>query len=1856
MNLEKEFRYWFEKICVPEVLEEVKQCQILWQGKPLSWEAAHEILAFHLFTQGEFSISQLLELSNNRYELLDQLWVGDQASKEGLDEFYIQTARVLPWGHGVFKADHEVDDRRKNFLRRVTLLKFLQEHGVTSVLDYGAGGGHLSLLAKGMGFERVVHHEFNVFHPFIRWRARKIPATANREFLFTDAQQPLHLDEPVQAVVCTDVAEHVHDPHVLLDQIWGALTPGGYLIWVAVFEKSISSHLHAELRGMEEDLLSQHGFERAGDLPVEYYGHSGLYRRVERPGYTPARSGSLQVLTAPVETESMPLTSELPASAAPLKIGLILDQAFHAEHRWVSTLTPKLVDYLLAHHQIAWISNQKDYEQHLGDVDALISMEPGWAAPRLDFIRTPALRQQLAQTPAFIFYSDPHDNQWREEYFLHNQLDYVLGFYYHPTLYHFKRLPREKLVYFPWSIPDEWINTGELAYGGQTGLTCFGASQHEAYEVRNWCRTFPFVTGTYNSGVENKVMSDAGYFEWLATQDASVAAGSDHPKYRLTMPKYFEIAAAGALLFAQQTDDLPLLGFRDMENCVVFTRQDFAARAQTYMENPAAYLPVRRAGRDLILARHALSKRMAFLEELIRTTQAKKRASAAPVTVSAPAAPPVRPATQNLPNAAYLKPVKLGTAQAQQIVRLGDLHYWLNPQRYLDQELISGRLFEAETVDWLARLVRPGMTVLDVGANFGYYTLLFSRWVKASGKVIAFEPTSEYRQRLEQHLALNNAENVVVAPVGLSDQAGEVQIAVGECSATLHWAFDQTPRATETIQLTRLDDWWQAYLAADNPDKLDVIKVDLDGHEPHFLHGAHATLRRHRPLMVAEFFAPQYEHGGFTASQVIEWLQAEFGYRFMDLRQGHLYSPAELCAAVENRTESVNVLCLPPGFVFDAERTASRPEIRLDLELNQWRSPEDLEVLQFMRLKALLIHAYENVPYYRRLFQQVGFAPHQLRNLAELQALPVLTKTDIQRNLKDLVARNFGAHQLRQDATGGSTGRPLIFYRDHQADLWIDEAARRFRRWVGYLPEDKLGLIWGADRDVPSEFPPNQRWLNSFRLAPEKIDAFIQELQAWQPRALRGYASSLYFVAAYIQQKFGQLPAPLAGALESSAEKLWDWQRPVIEQAFGAKVFDAYGSREIPALGCECDQHAGLHVYSDLRYIEVLKDGKPALPGEAGSLVITDLLNYGMPLIRYEIGDVGEFLAEACPCGRGFPLLKDIKGRVTSTITAPNGAYIHGEYFTHLFYNQPGVAAFQVRQRALDRIEVAIQPAAGFDPALMPELLGRMQAHVGPEVHLTWQTVAEIPPAPSGKYHFTISDVPVQLTQPAAAPVEPPPGKPRLLLIADVPNWIFDRHAQTLKKLLAADFAIEIAYQYQPYDEQAYDLIYPLEWNLVTPNQMRRREKYVTGIRSHISWQAHPFDKFVNHLKAHFGRVHVVSQRLLRLFEPHLPGVVALSHGLDLDFFTPSTTADLSGTRLRLGWAGNRKSPAKGFEQFVEPLGQIEGVELVFCGYSDRNLTQAEMVEFYNSIDVYICASDSEGNNNSLLEAAAMQRAIVTTDVGTVPEYLEHNVSALIVPRDAAAFREAVLRLRDNPGQRKQMGLAARQALLGRGWGWQAKAAEYRAFFWDALQAAGYPAVDEASAAHLSAAAAEFVNQANACFEQGDTAAALHALEQALTHAPQSAELHRTYGNLLLQQGEIQAARQQFSQAISLAESYAPAHLDLAVAHYLSEDLPAALAAVETCLRLDETNLDAWKFLGRLRLASSAFDDGIAAYMNVLRSAPDDLECLVVLGSYFARVDDHPTARKLLQRALVIDPDNQTAQAVLQQLASSQTA
>jgi phenylacetate-CoA ligase len=423
--------------------------------------------------------------------------------------------------------------------------------------------------------------------------------------------------------------------------------------------------------------------------------------------------------------------------------------------------------------------------------------------------------------------------------------------------------------------------------------------------------------------------------------------------------------------------------------------------------------------------------------------------------------------------------------------------------------------------------------------------------------------------------------------------------------------------------------------------------------------------------------------------------------------------------------------------------------------LKQFKSFEfaprtEVETYQLQKLRSILQHAYQNVPYYKNLFRGLGFDPENARLPEEMIRIPVLTKALLRSHSQELLARNIDARRLMQNASGGSTGKPVEFYQTKE--YWVTAYASRsmFLSWWGVAPGEPMASIWGADRDTPDWSWRERlyhkmcqvRICNAFALSADRMERFAAALQEWQPRFINGYATALEGFARFLLERGKLEIRPVA--VESTAETLTDSQRALIEKAFDSPVYNFYGSREVNNLAAECEMHRGLHTNQLTRYIEIVDDdGRECRAGVPGRILVTDLSNPAMPLIRYENEDIGSWSDVACPCGRPFRLIEKVWGRSSDFITTLTGKLIHGEYFTHLFYHLPGVNTFQVFQRSPTEVFVSIVLQPGAEDLQLGPLRENMSKALGEGMRCEINIVDNIPRTPSGKHRFTLSAVQV---------------------------------------------------------------------------------------------------------------------------------------------------------------------------------------------------------------------------------------------------------------------------------------------------------------------------------------------------------------------------------------------------------------------------------------------------------------------------------------------------------------------------------
>lgn len=417
-----------------------------------------------------------------------------------------------------------------------------------------------------------------------------------------------------------------------------------------------------------------------------------------------------------------------------------------------------------------------------------------------------------------------------------------------------------------------------------------------------------------------------------------------------------------------------------------------------------------------------------------------------------------------------------------------------------------------------------------------------------------------------------------------------------------------------------------------------------------------------------------------------------------------------------------------------------------EYERDQWRPLEELKAIQWAKTVSLLQFSYEHVPYYRDRWDAAGIHWQDIKSMEDFARLPLLTKDDIRNNYDRLIARPFMGRTIRKK-TGGSTGQPLVFEYTKESNQRRQAVMMRDYAWAGARPGRRTAYVWGSDigkvpmaKRIKSELHNRllrRKMLDSFLLSGGNIDEYLNAIDRYRPDVLVGYVSPLHLLARHRLKRGGPRWQPKT--IITGAERLLDFQRHDLEQAFGCKVFNTYGCREFMSIAAECSEHCGLHINMDHLVVELLDPHDQ--PARTGQVVITDLHNYGMPFIRYVNGDLANELTGTCTCGRQLPRLGSVEGRMLDVIRTQDGRMLAGEFFPHLMKDIPGVEKFQVVQKSLQGLTINIVKGEAFSREAMQILNIEIRKVLGTDIDIQYKFVATIPLTSSGKLRVTISEL-----------------------------------------------------------------------------------------------------------------------------------------------------------------------------------------------------------------------------------------------------------------------------------------------------------------------------------------------------------------------------------------------------------------------------------------------------------------------------------------------------------------------------------
>lgn len=764
------------------------------------------------------------------------------------------------------------------------------------------------------------------------------------------------------------------------------------------------------------------------------------------------------------------------------------------------------------------------------------------------------------------------------------------------------------------------------------------------------------------------------------------------------------------------------------------------------------------------------------------------------------------------------------------------------------------------------------------------------------------------------------------------------------------------------------------------------------------------------------------------------------------------------------------------------------------LEKSQWWTREKLLDFQWQETRKLVEHVFKTVPYYQKKYADAGIRLEDIRSPEDFARLPVMTRQEVNAN-RDALRSSAYQGRFIPHATGGSSGVPTRFYITIESYDWRTACTERVYAYTGVRLGERSLFLWGAPIGTPPRWKAmklkgfetfrRQRVINTFAHDEAKWRGVYAQAVSFRPRLIVGYISSLEGFSRYLLANRLQLKG--VKAVIAAAEPLFPVSRELIEKALGVPVFNTYGSREFMSLGGECELHQGIHVNAENILIET---ARPAAEGPS-DILVTDLHNYGMPFLRYTIGDVGLLDSTPCACGRGLPKVGAIEGRVLDVLRTPDGRMVTGELIPHLMKDIPEIREYRVKQVSLTLLSMQAVLSSPLSAASREIIDSEIRKAFGPETRLEVEQVATIEPLASGKRRVTIG-MGAKAARPRIAivtPVYPNSNEPyrgifnyrRALALAqhaDVEVFcMMSTYPRWLQPTFRGYHKVNIAYttpgltvRYIHYPALPYVTRAMNGWNcarrllpelrVFRPNLILGYWVFPEGYGAELAGEKLGVPVVVKSLGSDLRLIpDPISERLIRKTLRNAAYVLTVSddlrqialglgaapqrvrtirNGCDAAIFH---RADRAQTRAELGVAQDTE-----LVLFVGRLVAVKGIGEMFAAArlllashpklkvvcigegvledelhaiaADPQLAahiqflgrkQPEEIARWLAASNLLCLpSYSEGCPNAILEALFCGRPVVASDVGGIPELVDHNCSILTPPRDPEKLADAL--------------------------------------------------------------------------------------------------------------------------------------------------------------------------------------------------------------------------------------------------------
>lgn len=434
---------------------------------------------------------------------------------------------------------------------------------------------------------------------------------------------------------------------------------------------------------------------------------------------------------------------------------------------------------------------------------------------------------------------------------------------------------------------------------------------------------------------------------------------------------------------------------------------------------------------------------------------------------------------------------------------------------------------------------------------------------------------------------------------------------------------------------------------------------------------------------------------------------------------------------------------IPPALI--TRRTSRRP--LLDLDETQWLSTAELENIQNAFLQMLVREVYKKVPFYARLMDERGVKPGAVQSIADLRNMPIIDKDTIHEHYADMRHVDFERLEKHFTGTGGSTGKTLKYFVSPEVYYYGFGCRNRGFSWAGFDEnKDRIAYLAGGSLGVTDkvEIEGNKIKVPATGITDRAVvEKYYEALKSFMPDYMRAFPSALFEFCKFLQDEGKTLHLK---TVVTTAEMLYDYQRSFIEDTLGCKIFNEYGAYDGGAGAFECEKHFGLHLQMERGIIELLdENGNNVKPGQTGRVIVTDLHNYILPFIRYDVGDMAIASDRVCKCGRGLKLIEGIEGRATDYLILGDGTRISGVSVVHLFNKllhsgKIDIRQYQVVQKVDRSIIIKIIPGKMYgeeDKSLIQNTVGKHLKGLSVKT----ENVHRIVPTPAGKMRFVLSEI-----------------------------------------------------------------------------------------------------------------------------------------------------------------------------------------------------------------------------------------------------------------------------------------------------------------------------------------------------------------------------------------------------------------------------------------------------------------------------------------------------------------------------------